>query len=72
MNYNDTINGRDLYIRLHNPACMDRSSDIINHHRVWDASLFIASQHDAYDTKAKPGERRIVTPATVEEYRASR
>lgn len=72
MNINDTINGRDLYIRLHNPACMDHKSDIINHHRVWDASLFIASMHDAYDTKAKPGERRIVTPATIEEYRASR
>lgn len=60
------MEARDCFIRLSDPT--GRYQDVINHHRVWDADRFIASQHRQYSTEAKPGEKRIVAQASKSDY----
>ena len=60
------MEARDCFIRLADPT--GKHKDVINHHRVWDAERFIEAQHRQYSTEAKPGETRIVIPATKSDY----
>ena len=62
------MDGRDIYVKLVDPAGAHRP--VVNHHRVWDAELFIASQVEQYQgPKVKDGDRRVVSVATEDEYR---
>ena len=67
----DTIIARDLYVKRTDPN--GKHKPVITQHRVWDAELFMAAQvaqHDGDTTK--PEDRRLVTVATADEYRAAR
>lgn len=60
------MESRDIYVKLTDPT--GKHKPVVNHHRVWDADRFIASQHKQYDTDAKPGEKRIVSQASKSDY----
>jgi len=67
----DSIIARDLYVKRTDPN--GKHKPVITQHRVWDAELFMAAQvaqHDGDTTK--PEDRRLVTVATADEYRAAR
>lgn len=66
-----SIIARDLYVKRADPN--GKHKPVITQHRVWDAELFMAAQvaqHDGDTTK--PEDRRLVTVATADEYRAAR
>ena len=66
----EKMESRDIYVKLTDPT--GKHKPVVNHHRVWDADRFIASQHKQYDTDAKPGEKRIVSQASKSDYSVSR
>ncbi len=59
---------QDLYIRLADPT--GAHADIVSHHRVWDRELFLATQRQNHEVKAKDGDKRRVTVVTEADYRA--
>ena len=66
-----SIIARDLYVKRTDPN--GKHKPVVTQHRVWDAELFMAAQvaqHDGDTTK--PEDRRLVTVATADEYRAAR
>ena len=63
-----------VYIRLHDES--GKHKDVIQQHRVWDSALFIASMQEQHQgtpqRQVKPEDRRIVTMATEDDYKAFR
>lgn len=59
---------KDLYIRLSDPS--GNKPDTISHHRVWDSERFIAAQQEQHTgPNVKPGDKRIISLATREEFK---
>lgn len=62
---------RDIYIELSDPA--GKMKPTVNHHRIWDATRFIAAQRQTYDgADTKDNERRNVAVVSREDYLNSR
>ena len=59
---------RDVFIRQTDPT--GKRPPVITQHLAWDPTLFIASQVQQYEVDAKPDERRLISIATVAEFRA--
>ena len=58
---------RDMFIRLTHPIT---KKSIVNQHRVWDAERFLGAQIKQYDgPDIREDERRLVSVATVQDYR---
>ena len=55
---NTQMNIRDCFIRLVDPTGVHKPT--ISAHRVWDFQLFVESQRQTYEIKAKEGDKRIV------------
>ena len=64
------MQAQDLYVRLDDPSGAHKP--VVNHHRVWDRGLFIASQKKLHEVKAQPGDIRAVSVVTEAEYNAFR
>jgi len=61
--------GSDLYVKLIDPT--GSKKPVVNHHRVWDGQLFLASQRTLYEVKPEnPADKRIVSQSTEADYRA--
>lgn len=65
-------NGQDLYLKLVDPS--GKAVTIINHHRVWNQQLFIASQREQFTKSGAKDQSdfRTVELSSEQEYRASR
>lgn len=64
------MQAQDLYVRLDDPS--GQRTPVVNYHRVWDRQLFITSQKQQYEVKAKPGDLRSVSVVTEGDYNAFR
>lgn len=63
--------GRDIYIELADPA--GKKKPVINQHRVWDATRFIAAQRAQYSgPDVKPEDRLNVAVVSHEDYLRNR
>ena len=62
------MNHQDIYIRLVDPT--GKRQPVVNAHRVWDRQLFITSQKNLHEVKAKPDDKLVVEVVTEADYRA--
>lgn len=58
---------QDLYLRTYDPT--GKSADIVSHHRVWDAKLFLATLRERYGKLADTPDFREVSQVTERDYR---
>ncbi|MCY1291530.1 hypothetical protein D9M69_551410 [compost metagenome] len=64
------MQSQDIYVRLTDPA--GKRAPVINYHRVWDKQLFIQSQKQIHEVRAKGDDIRQVSIATEAEYIAQK
>lgn len=65
-----TMKAQDIYIRLTDPT--GKHKPVVNQHRVWDRDRFVANQQRQYGEAAKPGDERLVTVVSRDDYTAYR
>ena len=64
------MKAEDIYIKLTDPT--GRRETVVNYHRVWDRTLFLAAQRKLHETPRDPNDELSVSVVSEAEYKASR